>query len=74
MEREKMVSSMRGALDWLAPQGEIKVLEKEVDPLLEIGAIMKSFDDGPAFLVNNVKGYPHARMIANLYNNRPRVA
>ncbi|HXZ94910.1 MAG TPA: UbiD family decarboxylase, partial [Dehalococcoidia bacterium] len=32
------------------------------------------FDDGPAFLVNNVKGYPHARMIANLYNNRQRVA
>lgn len=74
MERETMVSSMRGALEWLMPQGEVKVLEKEVDPVLEIGAIMKSFDDGPAFLVNNVKGYPHARMIANLYNNRERVA
>ena len=74
MNRKEMISSMRGALEWLEPQGEVKVVENEVDPVLEVGAIMKAFDEGPAFLFNNVKGYPHARMIANLHNRQERIA
>ena len=74
MKREEAVSSTRGALEWFKEQGEVKILKEPVNPILEIGAIMKAFDEGPAFLVENVTGYPHARMVANLYATKNRVS
>ena len=70
--REKHINSMRGALNWL--KNDVKVLENEVDPVLEIGAIQKAFDEGPALLAENVKGYPNVRLIANMYSEQGRIA
>ena len=71
MTREDQIVSLRGTLEWLG--NEVKVMEAEVDPVLEAGAIHKAFDDGPAFLAQNLKGYPHARMIINLWGRRERL-
>ena len=71
MTREDQIVSLRGTLEWLG--NEVKVIEAEVDPVLEAGAIHKAFDDGPAFLAQNLKGYPHARMIINLWGRRERL-
>jgi len=38
-----MISGVRGAVEWLMPQGGIKTTDKEVDPVLDTGAIMKAF-------------------------------
>jgi 4-hydroxy-3-polyprenylbenzoate decarboxylase len=72
MTREEQVISLRGALEWL--KDEVKSIEAEVDPVLEAGAIAKAFDDGPVFLAQNIKGYPHARMIINFWGRRDRLA
>ena len=72
MSREKNITSLRDTLEWL--KDEIKVLKAEVDPLLEVSAIHKAFDDGPVFLFENIKGYPHARLIAGLLGRRDRIA
>ncbi len=74
MKREEAIISMRGALDWLQSQGEVKVLKEPVDPILEMGAIMKALDEGPALLADNVKGYSHARLVGNLFARKDRVA
>jgi len=71
MTGEHLVS-LRGALDWL--KDDVKVIKGEVDPSLEIGAIQKAFDEGPAILVENVKGYPDVRLIANMFSEQGRVA
>lgn len=72
MTREEQITSLRGALDWM--KDELEVIESEVDPVLEAGAIHKAFDDGPIFLAENLKGYPHARMIMNFWGRQERLA
>jgi len=72
MTREEQITSLRGALDWM--KDELEVIEPEVDPVLEAGAIHKAFDDGPIFLAENLKGYPHARMIMNFWGRQERLA
>lgn len=72
MSREEHITDMRDTLDWL--KDEVKVLTAEVDPVLEVSAINKAFDDGPVFLFENVKGYPHARFLASLWGRRDRIA
>lgn len=71
MGRAEQITSLRGALDWL--KDEVKVIEAEVDPVLEAGAIHKAFDDGPVFLAQNLKGYPHARMVINFWGRKERL-
>ncbi len=71
MAREDQIVSLRGALDWLGD--DVKVIKEEVDPVLEAGAIHKAFDDGPVFLAENLKGYPHARMVINLWGRKERL-
>lgn len=72
MTREEKITSLRGALEWF--RDDVEVLEAEVDPVLEAGAIHKAFDDGPVILAQNLKGYPHARMVLNFWSKRERLA
>src|SRR5438309_781024 len=60
------VKSLRGALEWLATQGDVLETNVEVDPDLEITGVQKHLDGGPVLLFNNVKGKPHTRAITNL--------
>ena len=72
MTREEQIINLRSTLDWL--KDEVKVIKGEVDPVLEVAAISKAFDDGPVFLAENLKGYPHARMVMNLWGKKERTA
>ena len=71
MTREEQIVSLRGTLEWM--KDEVEVIEAEVNPMLEAGAIHKAFDDGPVFLAQNLKGYPHARMVINFWGRRERL-
>jgi 4-hydroxy-3-polyprenylbenzoate decarboxylase len=71
MTREEALKSLRTTLEWLGP--EVKRVKAPVDPVLEATAINKAFDDGPAFLMENVVGYPNARLIASLWGRRDRL-
>src|SRR3990172_1700877 len=65
----KDITSLRSALDLLRSQGDLIETKKEVNPDLEICAIQKALDGGPPVLFENVKGYPHARAITNLFGD-----
>ena len=69
--REEQLVSLRGTLEWL--KDEVKVLEAEVDPVIEATAINKALDDGPVFVAEDVRGFPHARLVASLWGRRDRV-
>jgi 4-hydroxy-3-polyprenylbenzoate decarboxylase len=71
MNREEALKSLRTTLDWLGP--DVKTVTAPVNPVLEATAINKAFDDGPAFLMENVTGYPNARLIASLWGRRDRL-
>lgn len=72
LTRDEAIVSLRTTLDWLGP--DVKRIAAPVDPVLEATAINKAFDDGPAFLMENVTGYPNARLIASLWGRADRVA
>ena len=63
------ISSMRSALEFLLAEGDVQVVRREVDPILEIAAITKSLDGGPVLLFEQIKGYPGARDVANVFAN-----
>jgi len=65
---------MREAIDFLAERKELVLIKNEVDPEYQIAGIQKALDNGPAFLFENIKGYPGVRDIGNLFARRERVA
>ena len=65
----KDIRSMRSTLEYLIKEGDVLVVKGEVDPILEISAITKSFDSGPVLFFQNVKGYPGARDVANVFGS-----
>ena len=69
--REHALPALRSTLEWLGD--DVKRITAPVDPDLEATAINKAFDDGPAFLMENVTGYPNARLIASLWGRRERI-
>ncbi len=69
--RKEALASLRATLEWLGD--DVKTIDAPVDPDLEATAINKAFDDGPAFLMENVAGHPNARLIASLWGRRERI-
>ena len=69
--REAALKDLRSTLKWLGD--DVRYLDAEVDPVLEATAINKAFDDGPAFVAENVTGFPDARLIASLWGRRDRL-
>lgn len=68
-DRAKDVTSLRGALAWLKSQGMLLETDVEVNGDLELTGIQKALDGSYPILFNNVKGYPHARAVTNLFAN-----
>ena len=63
------LKDLRSTIEWLKTNNYLLESDKEVNPDLEIIALQKHFDSGPPMLFNNVKGYPHLRVITNLFAN-----
>lgn len=66
--------NLREAIDFLGERGELMTIKGEVDPVYEIAAIEKKLDNGPAFLFENIKGYPGVRDLGNLFARRERMS
>jgi 4-hydroxy-3-polyprenylbenzoate decarboxylase len=71
---KKDIRSIRATMEFLKSEGEVLVVENEVDPICEISGIQKSFDNGPALLFENIKGYPGVSNIGNIFATHERVA
>src|SRR6476469_9186868 len=65
------IVSLPATVEWLRSEGLLLETEVEVDGDLELTGIQKALDGSYPILFNNVKGYPHARAITNLFANYP---
>ncbi|MEE8472187.1 MAG: UbiD family decarboxylase [Dehalococcoidia bacterium] len=76
MNRVEALKDQRTTLDWLRAENpdDVKILTPEIDPEIEVSALNKAFDDGPTFVCENIKGYPNARYVVNLWGQAQRVA
>ena len=66
---ERDISSLQSTIAWLQATNQLLETDVEVNPDLEITGIQKTLDGSFPILFNNVKGYPHARAITNLFAN-----
>ncbi|UCG65756.1 MAG: UbiD family decarboxylase [Deltaproteobacteria bacterium] len=71
---QKNIMSVRSTIEFLKEQNEILTVKAEVDPIYEISGITKALDGGPALLFENIKSYPNARIVSNVFSTRERVA
>lgn len=76
MDRIEAMKEQRKTLEWLKDEDpdEVKILTEKIDPVLEVAALNKAFDDGPVFLCENIKGYPNARYVVSLHGRPERIA
>ncbi|HKX18145.1 MAG TPA: UbiD family decarboxylase [bacterium] len=66
---ERGILSLRGTLDWLRQEGLLLETEVPVDPDLEVTGVQKHLDGSYPLLFKNVKGYPAAQAVTNLFAN-----
>ncbi len=67
------LTSLRDTLSFLEREGEVQAIKGEVDPIYEISGIVKSLDNGPVVLFDNIKGYPGVRSTANVFSRKERL-
>ncbi|TMI84545.1 MAG: UbiD family decarboxylase [Bacillati bacterium ANGP1] len=65
----RSIQSLRGTLEWLRVEGLLLETAVPVDPDLEVTGVQKQLDGSYPLLFENVKGYPHARAVTNLFAN-----
>src|SRR5438046_5976174 len=66
---KEALRSLPATVDWLRNEGLLMETDVEVDGDLQLTGIQKHFDGSYPILFNNVKGYPHARAVTNLFAN-----
>lgn len=67
--KEEEMRTLRGMIEWLREEGKLLETDVEVNPDLEITGIQKSLDGSLPILFNNIKGYPYARAVTNLFTD-----
>jgi len=66
------LTSLRIFLKEIDEKGELLRITEEIDPYLEAAAVIDSFDNGPAVLMENIKNYRNA-VVAGVCNTRERL-
>ena len=54
--------------------GDLLEIDRPADPFLEIAAVARATDGGPAVLFRNVQGYPGRTVLTNVFGCRRRIA
>lgn len=67
------VGSLRSTIESARRAGHLLVATEPVDPNLELAGLQKRLDGGPPLLFEQVRGYPHARFLVNLFGSRARI-
>src|SRR5262249_57461931 len=65
----RSVQSLRDTLEWMRQDGLLLETDVPVDPDLEVTGVQKQLDGSYPVLFKNVKGYPNAQAVTNLFAN-----
>jgi 2,5-furandicarboxylate decarboxylase 1 len=70
------INDLRSFLEALRDQGEIARIDKEVDPVHELGSVIATLEQkqGPAAYFTNVKGYPGISVVGGLLSTHRKIA
>jgi 4-hydroxy-3-polyprenylbenzoate decarboxylase len=54
--------------------GDLLEIARSADPFLEVAAVARATDGGPAVLFTNVTGHPGRSILSNMFGSRARIA
>lgn len=72
--KQDIPRDIRQALDFLEARGELERISGEVSIEYDMAAIQKALDAGPALLFENIRGYPEARNLGNIFGKIANMA
>lgn len=70
----KGITSLGAFVDQARRNGDLFEIDRPADPYLEIAAVARATDGGPAVLFKNVTGHPGRSIISNIFGSRQRIA
>ncbi|MCX7142578.1 MAG: UbiD family decarboxylase [Proteobacteria bacterium] len=70
----KGITDIRSLLERVEKDHDLIRVQREVDPVLELAAVVRATDMGPVMLFDKVKNYPGRRVISNIFSDRSRIA
>ena len=70
----KGITDIRALLERVEQDHDLIRIQREVDPVLELPAVVRATDMGPVILFDQIKGYPGRRVISNIFSDRLRIA
>ena len=74
MDRNEAMVDQRKSFEWLKEQDpdEVKIIKAEIDPILEVGALNKAFDDYETVLFGHSGSDPRHSVLCVERRNRRR--
>lgn len=70
----KGITDIRSLLERVENDHDLIRIQREVDPVLELPAVVRATDMGPVILFDKIKDYPGRRVISNIFSDRSRIA
>lgn len=70
----KGITDIRALLERVEKDHDLIRIQREVDPVLELAAVVRATDMGPVILFDKIKDYPGRRVISNIFSDRSRIA
>jgi 4-hydroxy-3-polyprenylbenzoate decarboxylase len=68
------ITSLAGFVKQARQHHDLLEITRPADPYLEIAAVARATDGGPAVLFKNVTGHPGRSIISNIFGSRQRIA
>ncbi len=68
------ITHLGAFIDQARRDGDLLDIDRPVDPYLELAAVARATDGGPAVLFRNVKGHPGRSVLTNVFGDRRRIA
>lgn len=68
------ITNLSAFVDRARRDGDLLDIDRPADPYLEIAAVARATDGGPAVLFRNVIGHPGRTVLTNVFGDRRRIA
>jgi 4-hydroxy-3-polyprenylbenzoate decarboxylase len=70
----RAITHMQAFVEHARAHDDLLEIAKPANPYLEVAALARATDGGPAALFTNVVGHPGRRIVSNVFGNRARIA
>lgn len=68
------ITNLGAFIDEARRSGDLVEIDRAANPYLEVAAVVRATDGGPAVLMTNITGHPGRTVLSNVFGDRKRIA